>query len=295
MQWRIFVAGAGLSLSFGFASEVNRVDTSLALKTGFQWDTVTSSGALSDAVILENGTILLNPVSGNPVTRKLNNVNIWQAGLSASVLFERCFFIGIDLSYGWLFSRPREVLSGSIATSDLAYSKTFNNSIVPFNAQQNATSASFHLGPQVRLKGPVYIIPYFGLSYERLAFSEDNSVRTHLPNFGASIRFFLNPRFEVKAFCHYSFKGRRKEKILLQTHDAVEFYLPAELTNGSFSGPTARLRIDWLFSKRWHLGFSYTYRSFRSASATNDGFGGTCGFKTTWRAEAVDTSIRYSF
>lgn len=295
MQWRFFTACACLCTHFLFSSAIHRVDRSLAIKTGYRWDTITSSGALTDAAIIDNGIILLSPVSGNPITRKMNNINIWQVGAEASVLLEHCFFIGIDVSYGHLFSRPREILSGTIATSDAAFYTTFNHSIVPFSDKQNASAASFRLGPQVRLKGPAYLIPYFGMTYERLAFSEDNSIRTHLLNFGASIRFFLNSRFEVSAFCHYNFKGRRKEKIRLQRHDAVTFYLPAELFSGNFSGPTARLKIDWLFSKRWHLGFAYTYRSFRTTDAINEGFGGTCGFKTTWRAESIDGSIRYSF
>lgn len=294
MQWRFFVTGLCLCTHL-FASAINRVDKSLAFKTGYRWDTITSSGALTNASIINNGVILLSPVSGNPVTRKLNNINVWQVGAEASALLERCFFIGIELSHGHLFSQPREILSGTVATSDAAFSKTFNHSIVPFNDKHSLSVASFHLGPQVRLKGPVYITPYFGFTYERLAFSEDNSIRTHLPNFGASIRFFLNPRFQVSAFCHYNFKGRRKEKITLQIHNGIAFYLPAELLSGSVHGPAARLKIDWLFSKRWRLGFAYTYRNFRTTNATNRGFGGACNFKTTWRAESIDTSIRYSF
>jgi len=295
MQWRFFIAGACLWTLSSFGSAITRVDKSLAFKTGYRWDTIKSSGALSDVYITDSGTILLDPVSGNPITRTLNNINIWQVGLEASLLLEHCFFIGIDLSHGRIFSRTREVLSGTIATSDDSFSTTIDNSIVPFSDRQSAVLATFRLGPQMRLKGPAYIIPYFGFSYERLTFNEDNSIRTHLPNFGASIRFFLAPRCEVNALCHYSFGGRRKEKIQMQTHDGILFYLPAELKSGTLRGPTARLRADWLFSKRWRLGFAYTFRSFSSSNATNDGFGGTCGFKTTWRAQSIDSSICYTF
>lgn len=295
MQRRLFNAGICLSTFFGFGSAIDRVEKNLALETGYRWDTITSSGALTDVAIIDNGTILADPVSGNPITRDLNNINIWQIGAHASVIFEHCFFIGIDLSYGKLFTNTREILSGPLSSSDGSFSTTFNHSIVQFDDKHNVSKAFLRLGPQIRLKGPAYIIPYAGFTYEQLTFNEDNSIRTHLLCVGASIRFAINQRFVMSAFSHYNFKGHRKEKIRLQVHDGIEFYLPAELVNGKVSGPTAQLKLDWLFTKRWRLGIAYTYRSFRSANATNAGFGGICGFKTTWRAESIDAGIRYCF
>ena len=116
-----------------------------------------------------------------------------------------------------------------------------------------------------------------------------------MPFYGAAFQFFPNPRFEVQAFCHYNFRGSRKEKIHLASHDGITFYLPAVLLEGRLSGPSLGFEIDWRFAKRWRLGAAYKYRQYRSAQASNAGFGGSCGFKTRWRIQSLTSSIRYHF
>lgn len=295
MNRSLFFPLAMLFLSQGSSSEIRNVSKSLSLSQGYRWDTISSSGSLTNVAVIDQGAIVLDPVSSRSITRTLNNINLWEIGLKGDVVIEKIVLLGVHVNHGIPFSQPREVMRGFIASNDSSFSHTFDNSINRTSNDKSATNAALRLGIQMRLKGPVYLTPYAGFGYDSIAFDSENSIHTYMPFYGASFQFSPSPRFEVTGFCHYNFRGERKEKMRFASHDGIIFYLPAILTKGRLSGPSLGLELDWRFARRWRLGAIYKFQQYRSANASNGGFGGECGFKTTWRTQSFLSSVSYHF
>lgn len=295
MRRFIFQTVGVLLPAAAFSSEVRHIKYDIALRTGYRWDTIQSSGSLADGAIINGNTILLAPVSSNALNRTLNNIHIWQIGLKTSTLFNDVVLLAAELNPGFLITTTRELLTGTLATDDSTFSHTFDRSITKLFERKSSLDLSARAGIQITLKGPVFLTPYAGFGYDRLSFSAENSIKTYMPFAGAQFRLHLSPRIDMTAFYQYSFKGNRKEYIHMQTHDNITLYLPAVLTRGRFRGSKFGLVFDWNFARHWYLGFSYDFRQYRSANATNGGFGGTTGFKTTWQTQNIASSLHFTF
>lgn len=188
--------------------------------------------------------------------------------LNGRMVFNSTFFFRSFGVYGAVVKTPELVVAGS-ATE--------------FGLKKYIFDIGGAVGWQFDFKeGAFSLSPEFGYDYARVKFCDTYYLAVGAPFAGVGLRWIMAAHASIDLGVDYLFTGSRREI----------FRTGIKLTDGSFQGPRADLRLHYLITNHWSLGAGYR---FQYTFSQQKNFTDVAQEKTRWTAHYGSIDLSYTF